>query len=146
MSSLPNRLGKSWSNTEVKELLTEVQKKVPIELIADLHERTQGGIISRLRVIAAESYFKNTPMPEIQKMTGLSVYEISDAIAKREAQTKWREEKQKKKQEKRRETKHEQVTLVKEVPEPVSDTKEIIFLLKDIKILLQTLINNQITM
>jgi hypothetical protein len=146
MSFIPDRRGKPWSDKEVKELLTEVQKKVPLELIADLHERTQGAITSRLRVIAAESYFKNTPIPEIQKMTGLSVDQISDAIAKREAQAKWREEKQKKKLEKNQKKQDQAPLLVKVTPEPVSDTKEILFLLKDIKVLLQTLINNQVTM
>jgi predicted DNA-binding protein YlxM (UPF0122 family) len=142
MSLLPNRLGQSWSEKEIKDLLQEVQKKIPIELIADLHERTQGGIVAKLRAIAADCYLKkNLSISEIQKITSLSVDQISDAISKREIQAKWKEEKKTMKNNKN------QNSQVKDERSPVipsssqtSETKEIISLLKDIKILLEELV------
>ena len=137
MSLLPNRLGQSWSEKEIKDLLQEVQKKIPIELIADLHERTQGGIVAKLRAVAADCYLKkNLSIPEIQKITSLSVDQISDAISKREIQAKWKEEKKTIKNNKNEKSQ------VKDERSPVSETKEILSLLKDIKILLEDLVKN----
>ncbi len=142
MSTLPNRLGQPWSDKEVKDLLAEVQKKkVPIELIADLHERTQAGIIGKLRTVAADYYFKkNLPLSEIQKITSLSTDQISDAIAKREIQAKWKEEKKKLKRE-NKEGKKGPIKSEVNPTDPVGDTKQIISLLKDIKVLLQALLS-----
>lgn len=133
----PARIGSPWSENEEKQLLQEIQKKVPFEMIAELHERTEGGIRSRLREIAANYYFNNNlSVSEIQKFTGLSVDQISDAISRRQNRVEKKEQKK---------TKEKQKILIKDSPvfqepkkeeTPVSDTKEIISLLKDIKVLL----------
>jgi hypothetical protein len=122
----PNRQGKLWLKTEEKQLLEEIQRKIPIDMIAELHERTPRGITSRLREIAANYYFNNNlQISEIQKFTGLSASEISDTISKRETQQKSKNEKEMKKKSK-----------LNKSPE-TTDSKEIISLLKDIKSLLE---------
>jgi transposase len=132
----PARMGKSWSNEEDQQLLQEIQKKVPIDMIAEFHERTQGAITSHLRQIAADYYFHNEmPIDKIQKYTGLSIDEISDAISRREFREKQKQEKQTKTAKL-----HVQESPVFEEPkknENDSDTKEIISLLKEIKGLLE---------
>lgn len=40
MNPLSQR-GKHWSAEEVSQLLKEVQKKLPIELIAEFHQRSE---------------------------------------------------------------------------------------------------------
>lgn len=137
-----DRRGKPWSNDEQNQLLKEIQKKIPIEMIAELHGRTNGGITSRLREIAANYYFNNNlQVPEIQKYTGLTFDEISDAIARREVQKQVKEQKQKQKEITNGKEKEKKVISPK-IVEEVSDTKEIISLLKDIKVLLEKFLNN----
>ena len=68
----PARMGKAWSNEEEQQLLREVQKKIPFDMIAELHERTIGAITSHLRQIAADYYFNNEmPIDKIQQYTRL---------------------------------------------------------------------------
>lgn len=136
----PQRMGQPWSENEQNQLLQEIQKKIPIDMIAELHERTNGSITSRLREIAANYYFNNNlQVTEIQKFTGLTIEQISDAIARREYQDRIKSEKQKpKKIERAMPT----PTTVRNLSEETNDTKEIISLLKDIKVLLETFLNN----
>lgn len=137
----PSRIGKPWSDEEVNQLLQEIKKKIPIELIAEYHERTEGGIISRLRSIAADYYFNNNlSLQEIQKYTGLSTDVISDAIAKREYQNQLKEKKKEKSEKLLIQDSPVFQELAKEEKE--SDTKEIISLLKDIKGLLKAFLDN----
>lgn len=83
--SLPTRNGKAWRDDEILQLLKGVQKKKTTEELAEEHQRTPGGIRSRLREIAADYYFnENKPLDQIAKFTGLDVDTISDAIAKRQ--------------------------------------------------------------
>ena len=124
-----NRRGKAWTQEEESQLLEEIQKKIPIEMIADFHERTEGGIHSRLRSLAADFYYNNKlSLNEIQLKTSLSLNDISNSIAKREYKLQTKSQKKEKQQ-----------TI--QIPEPIkeepSDTKEMISLLKDIKGLLE---------
>jgi hypothetical protein len=92
--SLPTRNGKVWNDDEVLQLLTGVQKKKTIQELAEKHERTPGGIHSKLRAIAADYYFnENRPLDQIAKFTGLDIESISDAIAKRQYKMDLREKK-----------------------------------------------------
>jgi chemotaxis response regulator CheB len=126
MITVPSRIGESWTNQEEQELLKEIQKKVPIDMIAELHERTECGIRSRLRYIALEHYTKKqTTIERIEEITGLRKQVIQRIIEKQ-------------KQEKQARTAK---APIKDSPvvrqEKESDTKEIICLLKDIKGLLE---------
>ena len=84
-SKYPARMGQGWEDDEVLKLLTSIQKKKPIETIAMEHERTVGGIRSRIRGLAADYHFNDQrSMEEIQKYTGLTKEEIEDVIRRRE--------------------------------------------------------------
>ena len=133
----PGRMGKAWSQDEEQQLLREIQKKVPEEMIAELHERSIGSIHSRLREIAANYYFNNNlQLNEIQKFTGLTIDEISDAISRREYRMQMKEKKTNEK------TVSQVPPIQETIKEEKSDTKEIISLLKDIKGLLEKFLSN----
>jgi hypothetical protein len=83
-SKYPARIGQPWKDEEVEKLLRNIQKKKTMEEIAKEHQRTVGGIYSRIREIAADYHFNdNRPIEEIQKYTGLTKEEIEDAIKRR---------------------------------------------------------------
>ena len=84
-SKYPARIGQPWKDEEVEKLLRNIQKKKTMEEIAKEHQRTVGGIYSRIRELAADYHFNdNRPIEEIQKYTGLTKKEIEEAIKKRE--------------------------------------------------------------
>ena len=84
MSEAPARVGKAWSEEEVVQLLQNIRKKKGVDEIAKIHERSEGGIRSRLGELAADYHFNdNRPMEEIQKFTGLGMDAIKDAIQRR---------------------------------------------------------------
>lgn len=84
-SKYPGRMGKTWYDEEVLKLLTSIRNKKSISEIATEHERTLGGITSKLRGIAAEYYLNDKkPISEIIQLTGLDRDVIIDAIEKRE--------------------------------------------------------------
>lgn len=94
--SRPERHGKPWSTIELEQLLGEIQKKKTLEEIATEHQRTNGGIRSKLRDIAADYYYNdNRPIQEIMKLTGLDIETVTDAISKRQYQMDMKEKKQK---------------------------------------------------
>ena len=83
--SVPSRRGQPWLDDEIQNLLQAVRKKESIEQIAQKHDRTPGGIRSRLRELAADYYFNdNRPIEEIMRFTGLDSETITDAISKRQ--------------------------------------------------------------
>lgn len=81
-------MGSPWSDDEIIQLLQCIRKKKSISEIAEIHQRTEGGIKYRLREIAADYHFNdNRPLDEIHKYTGLSFEQIEDAIKRREIRT-----------------------------------------------------------
>jgi len=85
----PSRMGQPWTKDETSDLLNAVSDGQTIKDIASHHERTIGGIRSRLCIIAAELHFKNkSTMEDIAKKTGLSASEIENAIFAKEAKIK----------------------------------------------------------
>lgn len=92
--STPARHGNPWFPEEIQQLLQEVRKKETISEIASKHERTPGGIRSKLRQLAADYYFNdNRPLDEIMKFTGLDKETIADAISKRQYEMDMKEKK-----------------------------------------------------
>ena len=78
-------MGKPWKQDELDQLLNEIKEKKSYTEIADIHKRTKGGIISRLRVIAAELHLNDKrSIQDCIKITGLDMTEVIDAIDKRE--------------------------------------------------------------
>jgi hypothetical protein len=83
----PARMGQPWTTDETADLLNAVADGTHISDIASHHERTVGGIRSRLCTIAAELHFKHKmPIEEIYKKTGLNVAQVENAIFTREEQ------------------------------------------------------------
>lgn len=78
-------LGKPWADEEVVQLLTEIQKNLTHAEIAEIHKRSAGSVLQRLKSIAADYHFNdNRPIEQIMKYTGLSQRQIQEAIVKRQ--------------------------------------------------------------
>ena len=81
--------GKRWSDEEVMGVLQSIRSKKTFEEIAVEHQRTVGGIISKLREIAAIYHYENEmSMDLIKKYTGLDEETITDAILRRNRMSK----------------------------------------------------------
>lgn len=83
-SNYPARMGKAWDDHETLNLLKKIRENKTVDTIAKEHERTVGGITSRLRVLAYEFYEEGKTIDQIKKYTGLSTEQIADSISKRE--------------------------------------------------------------
>jgi predicted transcriptional regulator len=132
-SNYPTRLGQPWKDDEILKLLTSIQKKKSIEEIAKEHDRTEGGINSYIKKLAADYYFNDKrPIEEIQKFTGLTKEEIEDAIKMRERKNTVK---------KSCETSKPKVAKQKKATEEELPTMlEVVSLLKDIQTKLNTLL------
>jgi hypothetical protein len=82
-SKYPKRMGQHWDDSETAQLLKEIREKTVISEIARKHERTEGGITSRLKALAWEYHSEGRGLEEIMKFTGLSESEIQKTILRR---------------------------------------------------------------
>ena len=80
----PSNMGQKWSDDEEILLLEELNNNIDIEIIAQNHNRTIGGINSRRREIAYKMYLKNVSIEEIIRQTKLDNYSIEETIKKRQ--------------------------------------------------------------
>ena len=78
----PSNTGQKWSDEEETLLLEELSKNIDIQLIAQYHNRTIGGINARRKVIAYKLYINNNSMEEIILKTKLDEELIKDTIKK----------------------------------------------------------------
>jgi hypothetical protein len=83
-SEYPSNMGQKWSDEEEKLLLEELNNNIDIEIIAQKHERTIGGINSRRQEIAYKMYLKKISIEEIIKLTKLDYNYIEQTIQKRQ--------------------------------------------------------------
>ena len=72
---------KKWSKKEEEELLEEIEE-FNIEEIAKLHKRTNGGISSRLCVIAARLLEEDKSLEDVLKITKVTEEDLDKYIAK----------------------------------------------------------------
>jgi len=79
----PSNIGQRWSDEEEITLLDELNKNIDIEIIAQNHNRTIGGINSRRREIVYKMYLKNISMEEIIEKTKLDETNILLTIDKK---------------------------------------------------------------
>ena len=93
-SNYPARMGKAWDDHETLNLLKKIRENKTVDTIAKEHERTVGGITSRLRVLAYEFYEEGKTIDQIKKYTGLSTEQIADSISKKEYAKSIKERKQ----------------------------------------------------
>ena len=80
----PSNMGEKWSDEEEILLLEELNNNIDIEIIAQKHGRTIGGINSRRREIAYKMHLKNVSIEEIIKQTKLDYNSIEEIIKKRQ--------------------------------------------------------------
>lgn len=80
----PSNMGQRWTDEEDILLLEEISKNIDIEIIAQNHNRTTGGIISRCKDNAYKMYIKNIPMEEIILKTNLDETQVLDIINKKQ--------------------------------------------------------------
>lgn len=80
----PSNMGQKWTNEEELLLLQELNDNVEIEIIAQNHSRTIGGINARRRDIAYKMHLKNVSMEDIIRQTKLDYNSIAEIMQKRE--------------------------------------------------------------
>ena len=80
----PSNMGQKWNDEEEALLLKELNDNIDIEIIAQKHNRTIGGINSRRREIAYKMYLKNVSIDEIIRQTKLDNNSIEETIKKRQ--------------------------------------------------------------
>jgi hypothetical protein len=80
----PVNQGLKWTDEEERILLEELSKNIDIELIADSHRRTTGGINARRKVIAYNLYNNNISMEDIIAKTKLDEIEILATIKRKQ--------------------------------------------------------------
>ena len=80
----PTNGGQKWTDEEENTLLQELDKNINIEIIAQTHKRTIGGIIGKQRTIAYNMYVKKASIEEIIKKTKLDKEQIMKTITIRE--------------------------------------------------------------
>ena len=74
--------GQKWTDEEERLLLEELSKNIDIQLIAQCHNRTTGGINARRKEIAYKLYSNNNSMEEIILKTKLDEDQIIETIKK----------------------------------------------------------------
>ena len=78
----PSNTGQKWTDEEETLLLEELSKNIDIQLIAQCHNRTTGGINARRRVIAYKLYSNNNSIEDIILKTKLDEDQIIETIKK----------------------------------------------------------------
>ena len=80
----PSNYGQKWTDEEENTLLQELDKNINIEIIAQTHNRTIGGIRGRQRTIAYNMYVKDASIEEIIIKTKLDKEQILETITRKE--------------------------------------------------------------
>ena len=80
----PANLGEKWTIEEENILLQELDDNIDIELIAQAHKRTLGGIIGRQKFIAYNMYLAKAPEDLILRKTRINKAQLLSIIAKKE--------------------------------------------------------------
>jgi hypothetical protein len=80
----PSNLGQKWSDEEEILLLEELSKNIDIQLIAQSHNRTIGGINGRRKQIVYKLYSNNISIEEIILKTKLEKDQIIEIIKRRQ--------------------------------------------------------------
>lgn len=117
----PSRTGERWSDKEDTLLLEELSKNIDIQVIAQCHNRTTGGINSRRYEIAYKLYNNNISMEEIIFKTKLNEGQIIETY------------------DKKRQKKHIKCKSVTEILKPFSIKNEISEMKNEIKDLKNTI-------
>ena len=128
-------MGKPWKKEEVDQLLIEIKDNMDYEKIAAAHKRKSGGIISRLRQVAAELHLdEKKTIDECIDITGLDKSDVLDAIDKHE----YDQRAKKRAAEIKAQVKAQGISVPTRVLDPVADLrKDVNELKKDVKEILR---------
>lgn len=84
----PSALGMKWSDDEENQLLEELSNHLSIHDISIKHNRTIGGITSRIHHIAYKMYTSNISITEISEKTKLDDKQIMNIVNKKDKNNK----------------------------------------------------------
>ena len=128
-------MGKPWKKEEVDQLLREINENKDYETIAIAHKRKSGGIISRLRQVAAELHLdEKKTIDECIELTGLEKADVLDAIDKHE----YNERAKKRSAEIKAQIKAQGISVPQKTLDPVTELrKDVNELKKDVKEILR---------
>lgn len=107
-------MGTKWSTEEDSRLIAELDTSATIAKIAKDHDRTEGGITSRIREIACRLSQEGCSDADITSKTKLTAQQIADAVDKKLKSLQGRSEKRAATEKKRTDA----------VPRPVIDTAQ----------------------
>tara|TARA_Y100000816_G_C26108334_1_gene590096 strand:- start:5278 stop:7134 length:1857 start_codon:yes stop_codon:yes gene_type:complete len=88
----PGSKGKKWTDEEETNLLNSLARGISIWNIANDHDRTCGGITSRIRKIACDLMDAGRDITEVIEKTKLTRQQIEEAVKKNEFSNKKKEE------------------------------------------------------
>lgn len=80
----PERHGKKWEKDEEDFILARINQGAIPMVIAKEVKRTTGGIVSHLRQMACNWVDSGKPIEEASVLTGLPVFDIQDAMKRRD--------------------------------------------------------------
>jgi hypothetical protein len=84
--SNPKRTINRWNAEETEQLLSEIQQKLSVKAIAEIHTRSTASIMNRLNELAADyHFFDELPNEQITGLTGLTLKQIVNAVERRKA-------------------------------------------------------------
>ena len=84
--SNPTRTIIRWNANETEQLLSEIQQKLSVKAIAEIHKRSTASIMNRLNELAADYHFiDELPNEQITTLTGLTHKQIVNAVERRKA-------------------------------------------------------------
>ena len=84
--SNPKRTISRWNAQETEQLLSEIQQKLSVKAIAEIHTRSTASIMNRLNELAADyHFFDELPNEQITTLTGLTHKQIVNAVERRKA-------------------------------------------------------------
>ena len=78
---LPSGFGKKWTDIEEQQLLNELEIQMDLEAIAQNHNRTAGGIQSRINGIIYQMYIDGKPINDIMKQLNKTEEECNAIIS-----------------------------------------------------------------
>ncbi len=81
-SQVPARHGLPWRDEEHKQLISELLSHKEIEEIANDHNRSEGGIRARMKIIIFDLFKENKTFEEISNMFNIHVDEVKDYYKK----------------------------------------------------------------
>lgn len=85
---LPSNFGERWTTDEENLLLDELEKNIEVNEIAKSHNRTIGGIRGRQQTIAYDMHRYGRTEEDIERITKISIEQLHEIIAKKEANAK----------------------------------------------------------